>query len=793
MRRQQYLRASSAQSLCVFCACRLTGEVPFALQPTSSFATARRHLSTTRPSNQSTSSAPAPNQPPTDAQSNGNRPQDGFVIDPHSSLTPSEQREKARLRQLREAAEKQQREAQEARAKHEADRRNAEREHQRRIRGQWNQQHSGHQARGQQTRDGQRRINDRSQGSQIGGRGNARDANARDARQRRPSTGSERNGQRQGQGQRPQQGQGQPRRQEQRQQQSQRPQKRAPNPFGSSSDAKAERVSAPLFGGGAAKAETDQVATESGWGAGVTKRAPLQYGTEAPPPPQDSQRSEHPEQVGKGASLEDGIGLKDDPKEGAQDPSPSSASWGQSAPRGHRNDALVSNSNDVEDTADPVPQHPALPQEHHMLSPETQQSPEQYRPQPTHRESPYQTRLLDTEDYSQTRTPAEGEDLSANWQHLRRRNFNSQQTSPAQQNGYQASPHQRAHESDPDWVDRQFAAHLEQRQQQQASIYDRSSAQSSPFDSPPSAAEQFKQPPRAIKKCGRCGEVGHIAKECTGPNKPRGKCHLCGQQGHYAKECSLNERNNSRRGNDVSDMQRGSRSINIERLREEHESPAQSRSDPFANQESSEVASPAAEEVDPFSSQRPMRKRQDEERSHPREKSSRARRGFADPEADDEGDALSDVRNRVLRRPSRFEAEDEGEGPNDQRQLRSRKFADEGRGKKASRGRRNDRDEEEDDDSGAAREEARARKAEKREREQARKEEKQAQAADRKAKQLEDRHKLNLPEFINVATLAQTLGVRYEKFVRRLERLGYDDIFPGKVLNSEISGLIAME
>ncbi|KAI7278497.1 initiation factor 2 [Hortaea werneckii] len=702
----------------------------------------------------------------------------GFVIDPNSSLTPSEQREKARLRQLREAAEKQQREAQEARAKHEADRRNAERENQRRTRGQWNQQQAGHQARGQQTRGGERRINDRSQGSQIGGRGHVRDA-----RQRRQNTGSDGNGQRQGQGQRPQQGQGQPRRQEHQQQQSQRPQKRAPNPFGSSSDAKAERVSAPPFGGGAAKAETDQVATESGWGIGVTERAPLQYGTEASPPPQDSQKSEDPEQVDEEAPSENVAGLQDDPKEGAQHPSQRPGGWGQSAPRGQQNEARISNLNDTGDGADHTPQHPALPQEHHMLSPETQQSPEQYRPQPTHRESPYQTRLLDTENDSQTRTAAEGEDLSANWQHLRRRNSNSEQTTPAQQNGYQASPRQRAHESDPDWVDRQFAAHLEQRQQQQASIFDRPSVQRSPFDSNPSAAERFRQPRRAIKKCGRCGEVGHIAKECTGPKKMM-KCHLCGQEGHKAKDCSLNERKNSRRGNDVSDMQRGSRSINIERLREEYEPP---------NQESSEVASFAAEEVDPFSSQRPMRKRQDEERSHPREKSSRARRGFADPEADDEGDALSDVRSRVLRRHSRFEAEDEDEGPSDQRQLRSRKFADEGRGKKASRGRRNDRDEEEDDDSGAAREEARARKAEKREREQARKEEKQAQAADRKAKQLEDRHKLNLPEFINVATLAQTLGVRYEKFVRRLERLGYDDIFPGKVLNSEISGLIAME
>ncbi|KAI7232890.1 initiation factor 2 [Hortaea werneckii] len=774
MRRQQYFRASSAQSLCVFCACRLTGDVPFALQPAAPFASARRHLSTSRPFNQSTSSAAAPNQSPNDSQSNDNGPQNGFVVDPNSSLTPSEQREKARLRQLREATEKQQREAQESRAKREADRRNAGRESQSRIRGQWNQQQSGHQSRGQP------------QGSQTDGRGNVRDA-----RQRRQNTVSERNVQRQGQdGQRQQQGQGQPRRREQQQQQPQRPQRRARNPFGSSSGAKAERVSVPQFGGGAAKAGNDEAATDSGWGAGITERAPLEYGAGAPPPPQDSNNSDRPEQVGEEATAEDGVGENHFSNEGAQNTPASSDSWGRSAPRGQQNEAQILILNN---TTDQIPQHPALPQEHHMLSPETQQFPEQYRPQQTQIGSPYETRMLDTEDYSQTGTPAQGEDLSANWQHLRRRNLDSQQATSAQQQEYQAQPpQQRAHEEDPNWVDRQFAAHLEQRQQQQASTYDRS-AQRSPFDSPPSAAEPFRRPSHATKKCGRCGEVGHIAKECTGPMKIKGKCHLCGQPGHFARDCSLNERNSNTRRNGMNDMQRGSRSVKLDPHREENGSPAQSRIDPFANERNSRIASSAAGEADPFSSKRSAGKRQDEERSHPREKSSRARRGFAEPEADDEGDALSDVRNRVLRRPSRFEAEEEDEGPNDQRQLRSRKFVDEGRGKKASRGRRNDRDEEEDDDSGAAREEARARKAEKREREQARKEEKQAQAADRKAKQLEDRHKLNLPEFINVATLAQTLGVRYEQFVRRLERLGYDDIFPGKVLNSEISGLIAME
>ncbi|KAF2482109.1 hypothetical protein BDY17DRAFT_317710 [Neohortaea acidophila] len=36
-------------------------------------------------------------------------------------------------------------------------------------------------------------------------------------------------------------------------------------------------------------------------------------------------------------------------------------------------------------------------------------------------------------------------------------------------------------------------------------------------------------------------------------------------------------------------------------------------------------------------------------------------------------------------------------------------------------------------------------------------------------------------------------AVHYDNFVERLEDLGYDDVFPGKVLNAETSGMIAME
>jgi translation initiation factor IF-2 len=100
----------------------------------------------------------------------------------------------------------------------------------------------------------------------------------------------------------------------------------------------------------------------------------------------------------------------------------------------------------------------------------------------------------------------------------------------------------------------------------------------------------------------------------------------------------------------------------------------------------------------------------------------------------------------------------------------------------------------EDDESAADREEARARK-------QARQAERAAQmASERAAAQAEREARaaaktltVRLPEFVSVQNLSQALGVRYERFVDRLEELGYEDIFPGKIFNSEISGMIALE
>jgi len=88
-------------------------------------------------------------------------------------------------------------------------------------------------------------------------------------------------------------------------------------------------------------------------------------------------------------------------------------------------------------------------------------------------------------------------------------------------------------------------------------------------------------------------------------------------------------------------------------------------------------------------------------------------------------------------------------------------------------------DDEAADDAAASREERAAAKA--------------ARKAAKRAELTAEKAKVYLPDFISLSNLAQALDVRYEAFVARLERLGYEDIFPGKVLDSEVSGMIAME
>ncbi|EME39826.1 hypothetical protein DOTSEDRAFT_137261, partial [Dothistroma septosporum NZE10] len=113
--------------------------------------------------------------------------------------------------------------------------------------------------------------------------------------------------------------------------------------------------------------------------------------------------------------------------------------------------------------------------------------------------------------------------------------------------------------------------------------------------------------------------------------------------------------------------------------------------------------------------------------------------------------------------------------------------------KKARRNNRREFDEDEDDDEGA-RDVYRQRKAKRQAEEEAeaRKREK-ASREKRQALKAQQSTPITLPEYVSVQQLSQLLGIRYEEFVERLEELGYDDVFPGKTLNAETSGMIAME
>jgi translation initiation factor IF-2 len=116
-----------------------------------------------------------------------------------------------------------------------------------------------------------------------------------------------------------------------------------------------------------------------------------------------------------------------------------------------------------------------------------------------------------------------------------------------------------------------------------------------------------------------------------------------------------------------------------------------------------------------------------------------------------------------------------------------------GAGRKVARGGRREFDEDADEEEDA-RESFRARKAARQKAKEEEKEQRRKMARrEREGKNSENATPITLPEFISVQQLSQQLGVRYEEFIERLEDLGYDDVFPGMTLNSEISGMIAME
>ncbi|KAF1352098.1 hypothetical protein BDV97DRAFT_292248 [Delphinella strobiligena] len=156
-------------------------------------------------------------------------------------------------------------------------------------------------------------------------------------------------------------------------------------------------------------------------------------------------------------------------------------------------------------------------------------------------------------------------------------------------------------------------------------------------------------------------------------------------------------------------------------------------------------------------------------------------------------------RARAARRSSRFDIEEDGEESARPARPRRSRFDedDDDDNDRPARGRRSRFDEDDDADlSYADFEGARERRMERKNARQAKKDKaaKEAtKAAARLARKAEELTPIQLPEFISVSNLAQTLGVRYENFVKKMEELGFTNHSHDHILGSENASLIAME
>jgi translation initiation factor IF-2 len=368
----------------------------------------------------------------------------------------------------------------------------------------------------------------------------------------------------------------------------------------------------------------------------------------------------------------------------------------------------------------------------------------QQPPQPP----PTRARIINRNEYRFTPSQDDsgGQD---NWQNLRRRQSDSPPPSSTEKSTAPMSEH------DDSWIDRRFAEYQQERANMTIRTPPRA-PQMTQRRKPRREFEPFAEDDVSHRTCGRCGEKGHVARQCA-LNYKQSKCTACGQTGHMARYCP------------AAGTPRSNASWNP--------APTYQR----ANQGDSrdDVFDPRQEMMNRMKS-----------------------KAAAQEPAEEDMDPSERVRKARMQKFAARETEGEDEEPTE-RVLRSRKFRDdEPKKEKASRrGRRDDDDDYdrgerrsrrdrdfEDDEEGGRRS---ARKANKKEAKGA--ERKAQRAVERAVQQAEQKNQIKLPEFISVQNLAQALGVRYEQFVTRLEDLGYDDIFPGKIFNTEVSGMIAME
>ncbi|KAK5108655.1 hypothetical protein LTR62_008146 [Meristemomyces frigidus] len=812
MRRQRYLRTSSAQ-LCIFCACALSREFP----PAASALT-RRGLHT-GPSNQQQAEAVA-------SSSDNNISQQQYTFDPKSTLSRSEQAERARLRQAREQRQRdeqsrlqalqavqQQRDAELQRiqrARQEAEAK-SDREAQERIRAQWRSgevkdvkedkpsrpdrmiKHldlSSTTTPDKQTTTPMRPAAE-SHGSRVTRSSDRQLREERSQPQAGKASGKQmldhtdesgpkiRFG---GSGQKYGERKGQLNRGTQQD-----------SPSSATSTTSAPKLDVPKFGGPSTTARETRRPADDDWGGTAVQRTPVQYaesratssgvdreraGTAKPESVDATHNStavgsvtfgrpvagyQTTQQVQRRQSAQED--LDQDPMDMWEQKQGSLPMPGQSA-SSQPEDGQPRESGRAR-SEEQSPAFQATPEQSVLARPRSQSLDTQ--------NTSYRATMLDTTEY-QPRDLAFNDSQSAQWQHLKRResvptlpSASSTLTHQQTQQGSQPSNH--------DWIERSFRKHQRERGQQagQPAYYeppqprgDEGALQYSPF--------HVRDPARtASQKCARCGEVGHIARQCSTMT-----CFRCGKSGHRAAECTERSEKTFR-------MFAGTKS-------EEDQAyvPAVNRPQRFASnvrpdqEDSAETAGrETAGRPERLTMGRPPVHERFVERAPRKMPDSPERRA---PEADDVRQDLLG-RRRVVERPKDDDAEPE------ERVLRSRKFNEPDAPPKKDKVRASRRrdDDEEDDEGGAERDERNARKAARKAQKVARTQEKVEKVAEQKARRAEQGPPVNLPEFVSVATLAQALNVRYEAFVSRVERLGYDDVFPGKILNKETSGMIAME
>lgn len=344
----------------------------------------------------------------------------------------------------------------------------------------------------------------------------------------------------------------------------------------------------------------------------------------------------------------------------------------------------------------------------------------------------------------------DSQDHVSKWQHLRRREPDAATTAPSARKAVssktQSQPQHKdaaANSLDSEWVDRKFQEHIQVREpsNQRATFTPAFLQQNPPVTS------------NASTKCARCGKMGHTARECSEP-------------------FTISRNNNA--------LQRNSEFMSAETTvpqQPQNETKFRYIDAPVSGAESSKNVLPlqqdqTASDIPTLGSQTNVEHEENERRT--------SRRAiWADPDDKEAGRGFDRPPARTSKRwAARGEDEDGG------RQDRSKK----------REGRRASREEDDDDEGGFRREEYKTRKlTRKREREEKKLREQREARQRREARKAENATPIVLPAYISVQQLSQALGARYETFVEELEELGYEDIFPGKIFNSELSTMIAME